>query len=491
MSTLRSIFTNTAAVFAGRVAHMAGSFAIILLISRALHAEGLGVYSIAIAFYTLAELTCDLGLTSFVTRELAKDLSQTNRYLIHAGVLALASGGIVIAVLTVVISRLGYSSDTVTSIYLLWLALVPNAVRYVLGAIFISHRRADLDAYSTLIWTIARVAASVVALRLDLGIPGIVAVYVVTSVAALLTSGYLYVRKIDTPRWEFDRGFLRSLLLGVRSFAVLAVAGSVFNQSETVILSWFQGATEVGFYGAAFKLVTLWYIIPQSFMSVVFPVLTQTYQHSRQRSELIQERAMKYLLALGLPIAIGGFGAAEPIIRQFYGPGFEQAILVYRLLTWHTALAFLNNVLWRVLLARDREDLAVRVQIVSGILRIVLSFLLVPGLGALGAALALMGGYTAYTLLHVHYVRTIGAPVPLLRTGWRPAFAAAGMGGCVYALGGQLGLVPLVGIGVVVYVALFVAIGGLSTDERELLRRGWRRLAALRSAKTAVATDAK
>ena len=75
MSTPRSIFTNTVALFIARAGYMVGSILLVFFLSRMLQAEGLGSYSTAMALFGLAELACKLGLSNFIPRELVKDLT--------------------------------------------------------------------------------------------------------------------------------------------------------------------------------------------------------------------------------------------------------------------------------------------------------------------------------------------------------------------------------------------------------------------------------
>lgn len=479
MSTPRSVFRNTIALFVARVGYMGGNILLVFYLSRLLRAEGLGSYSTAMALFGLGELVCELGLSNFIPRELAKDLSQTNRYLIHTGVLVLASAFVTVLTLAGLASHLGYSAETVISIYLISLALIPTVLRVVIGAIFICHQRAEFVTFTTLAWTIIRILISLYLLHQGHGVISLIATFTVISYLSLLNSVFFYVRYIGRPRWEFDFPFLGSMVRDLKTFVMLAIGGSVFTQSETIILSLVRDETQVGFYSAAYKLITVWYLIPGSYMGVVFPVLTQAYQQSLHKSQAIQEKSIKYLLAIALPLAVGGFAAADPIINLFYGPGFEESVVIFRVIAWHTVMAFVNNVLWRILLARDEQHLALRVQVISGGIRVGLSFLLAPSLGSLGTAWALMGGYAVYTLLHVYYVQRGGARLPFIHLSWRFALAAAVMGTFTLVFAQQLNLFILVFLAALIYAGLVFLLRAFSQEDWALFRQVWDNAQAL------------
>lgn len=206
-------------------------------------------------------------------------------------------------------------------------------------------------------------------------------------------------------------------------------------------------------------------------MEVVFPILSRTQQDSADRSQAIQQKALKYLLAIGLPLAIGSFAIAEQTITAFYGPGFEESILVFRIMAWHTILAFSNNVLWRILLARGEQHLAVLVQTASGIIRVILSFVLGNRFGAEGAAWALIGGYTVYTLMHIHYVNRGGAQLSFRKLGGRFALASVIMGAITIALTPFLSLFLLIPLAAFIYLAMVILLRAFSEEDMALFRQ--------------------
>ncbi|HDQ73654.1 MAG TPA: flippase [Chloroflexi bacterium] len=474
MNTPRNIFKNTMALFISQIIYMGGSILLVFYLSRLLQAEGLGSYSTALAFFGLGELVCELGLSNFIPRELSKDLTKTNRYLIHAGLLVVAISLVLMVIFAGIVPFFDYADETTRSIYLVSLALIPTALRVILGAIFICHQRAEFVTLTTTLWTTVKILVSLYLLYQGYGVISLILTFTVMSYLSLFTSLGFYIKYINKPRWEFDMTFLKRMAYDLRAFVVLAIGGSIFTQAELLILSWIKGEAEVGIYSAAFKLITIWYVIPTSYMQVVFPILTHTYQKSSRQSHHIQLKSLKYLLALAFPLAVGGFVVAEPVVNLFYGPGFERSVMVFRLIAWHTILAFINNVLWRALLARDEQHLALRVQIISGVIRIVASFLLIPMWGAVGAGMALMTGYTVYTLLHIYYIQRNGMQLPFLKLGGRFALASALMGAFVSVLVTRVNLFVLVLLAALVYVGLVLLLRGFSQEDWALFSQVWR-----------------
>ena len=243
-----------------------------------LQAEGLGIYATVLAVFGTASLGCELGFRSFIPRELSKDLSQTDRYLIHASLVALASALALATGLNLLVPHLGYMPQTRFGISIISLALIPTALQAVLGATFVAHQKAEFITVTTLFSVLGRILIGLVCLHLGLGVISLIVVYTAFSYLGLSVTIYLLIRHIVVPRWEIDRSFLSDMLFELRVFAGLALLNSLFSRGEVIILSLTRGETQVGFYSAALKLVMIWSMIPGSYMTAAFPVLSVAYQ---------------------------------------------------------------------------------------------------------------------------------------------------------------------------------------------------------------------
>ena len=81
--------------------------------------EGFGIYATVLAVFQTASIGCALGLPSFIPRELSKDISQTNRYLIHTSLIALLTAVFMIGVLRLLVPYLNYLPQTKFGIYII------------------------------------------------------------------------------------------------------------------------------------------------------------------------------------------------------------------------------------------------------------------------------------------------------------------------------------------------------------------------------------
>ena len=427
MNIVNRIFKNTLALTISSAGQLVGNIILYFYLSRLLQAEGLGIYSTVIAIFQTVTQGCAI-VNPFIPRELFKKPSLTNRYFVHGSLLSVTIAMVLMVGLDLLIPLFGYLPQTQAGLYIISFAFIPEALNVVVFTIFISHQKAKFITASSVIIILGRILSSLLALRLGYGVISLVVVYTAFSFLSLIINLYFLNRYIQKPHWEFDKLFFINMLRDIKYFAGTTLLNTVFSQSEVIILSLRGGETQVGFYSAALKLVTIWTMVPSSYAIASFPVLSATFKESRQKAVDLQNRSIKYLLALAFPLAVGISVTAGVIIPLFYGPGFEESIGVLRILAWFLPITFCIMVLYRVMFVRGEQHVVFRVQLLTEIVQVVLALGLIPVFGCYGAAFALLGGNLAYLIIMAYYVQRDKTALPLIQIGWRFVLASLVMG---------------------------------------------------------------
>lgn len=471
MTHARRIARNTTVLGAARIIERVGNLVITLILSRQLGASGLGVYATAIAYYGLIWTAAESGTTNLLVREIAKNKSRTSAYLFHSSLLA---GGVALVCTAggwIVIPHLSYSPELTRSLELVILALLPGILNTVQEAVFVAHERVEFETLATLGSTVALIGTSVLLLGTGHGVVSLVVAFVVVEYAVTFVYFVLIHRYITPIRADFDRGFMRSLMVDIRPFAGNSLINAAASRPEIIILSLVGTQSQVGYYTAALKLVDFWNFLPASYMVNVFPFLSRSFHLRDGRARSLQDRSIKYLLALALPLTTGLIFAARPIIDTVYGQGFGPAVPVLRIAAVSVALYALQAVLWRVLSARGEQGAVLHVYAVTTVIRLAIAYPLTVLLGEKGAALALVASYVVSVVQLAVRVHRDGTPVRIVRPVWRFVLASVVMGVVVALLGQVAGLVVLVVVAPIVYMALVVVLRAFSSEDIALFRR--------------------
>lgn len=470
MSQSRLIFKNTVAHTIANLTTRFSNILIVLFMARIFHASGVGIYSTAIAYFALIDVATNMGATTYLIREIAKSPTRTNYFVVHFSIMGGMFAALVVGLVWLILPFLGYSYELTISMYIIVLAAVPGTLNAAQYSAFIAHQKVKFVTYTSFACAVLNTGVSLYLMIQGYSVISLMVVFVIIQYLMMFIYFYFINRYITSLFWEFEFSSALQIIREIKVFAALSILGALFAQPEIIILSLLVSETEVGYYSAALKVVGLWYFIPEIFMTNVYPVLSNSYHSSDYKFQIIQDKSVKYLLALSLPLAVGIMVTANPIINLLYGPGFEPAVLLLRILAWTIPIAYISTILWRVLAARNQQHLDLFVRIITLFTRIGGGFLATALWASVGASISAVTNLLLSTYLLAAYVKDHSSTFNFLRLGWRFGFAALGMGVTIWILNEHVQLWGVVLLGGVTYVLLILLFRAFSSDDWNLFR---------------------
>jgi O-antigen/teichoic acid export membrane protein len=188
----------------------------------------------------------------------------------------------------------------------------------------------------------------------------------------------------------------------------------------------------------------------------------------------LHARAMRYLVLLGAPLAVGLAVTAPAVVRLLYGPAYAPAATPLAILAAGSLVAFSAGASPAVVHATRHQDELLRQGVLAAAVDVLLAVLLVPAAGALGAALASVAAQSLGSVLAIRAaVRHAGAAVPVGPLA-RIVGAALGMGLVaaipLLALDGAAGLAVAVTAGAAAYPLALRALRALTAEDLERAR---------------------
>lgn len=261
-------------------------------------------------------------------------------------------------------------------------------------------------------------------------------------------------------RWEI----VRPLLPRAGALVLSALLGIVIYNADFIFLRVFRGAAAVGYYNAAYTLVTFFLNLGTAYSLSLLPSLTRL-DEVRDEQHRLYHTAMAHVFAGGLPVAIGGSVLAGQIIGLLFGPAYSAAAQPFRILIWCIPLCLLRDVPLMALQAAGRESRILRVTLVAAALNLALNFAVIPRWGIAGAAMATLLTEAVRMVLALVFVGREGYQTAWVFRFWRPLIAASVMAGLLVWVN-PLSLWAAIPLGALAYVIVLAGVGGLR------LRRG-------------------
>jgi O-antigen/teichoic acid export membrane protein len=429
-----------------------------ILIARWLGVRDLGIYSAAFAYYALIAPAGELGFVNLLVREIGKDRSATNRYLVHASAIAAAASAAVIGAFWVVVPKLRLDGDLKESILIIVFALLPRTLNSIQEAIFIAHQQVRFQTYVASAGSLVNVAASLYLLETGHGLHSVFVVFVIIQYISTVVYFAIINQRIARVRPELDRSFATGFLREVRPFAGTSFLAAFFSRPEIIVLSIIGTAEQVGFYSAALKIASLWDDIPAIFMANVFPLLSRAYGSAQREFDDLRSKSLTYLLAISLPLSAGIVATASPLIAAVYGSGFDKSVIPLQILALGIPLVSLQAVLWRTLSAQDRQSLVFKTHLATVALRVGAGYLLIVLFGAIGAATSVTAALVVHSILLMAWLKRDGIELGVRDSTWRFGIAAIAMAGIAWAVASSLSVWVAVPAAMVAY-GCFLLIG--------------------------------
>lgn len=445
-----------------------------MLMLRVLGPEGAGKYAFAIVVVGYFEIFTNFGLNTLLTREVAKDRGQANRYLSNTTIMRLILCLAVAPILALFILTWPRFStlpnDTVMAVLLLALGLIPGGVSAALSSVFTAHEKMEYPAAITTVTTLVKVTLGAIVLLSGFGFVGLAAVSFVANVATMLILFYLVVKQFFLPRLEVDLAFGRSMLGISYPLMINHLLATIFFRVDVTLLQPMKGDVVVGWYTTAYKFIDGLNIVPSTFTIAIFPLMSRyaaTARDSLMRAYVV---SIKFLLIVAMPVVLFTVFYAEPIILIFGGSQYlPQSAIALQLLIWFLPFSFINSVTQYVLIAIDQQRFLTKAFLIGVTFNVVANLIFIPIFSYRAAAVITIFSELALFLPFYYCMRKHLASVQWFALAWRP-FVAALLMGLIIWWTRSASFLLVIPLALAVYATALVALGTFDEDERAVLR---------------------
>lgn len=356
-------------------------------ISRVIGASGLGIYSYCLSISTYFIVCGTLGIPIYGKREIAyvresqEEVDRTFSQLWMLQVIALA---IALALYCAVVSIIGRYKTM----------FVMCGIGIFASIFDVSWVFAGLEEFPkivgrNLITKVVSVAAIFVFVRdaNDLYVyAGCIMFANVISNVWLFIYALRYARFVPQEISSLKRHIKPALILLLPS-----VVTTIYAVIDKTMLGAISGnIAEVGFYEQSQKIVSLCTALVTSLGLVLMPRLASLFAKAdRDRITAYLGKSLKAICFLAMPMAFGLAAVSDNLVPWFYGPGFEKIIYLLRIFTPMLVFMGVSDLLGSQLLAATkRENTLLAINVSCVVLNLTLNWVLIPTLGAYGAATA-------------------------------------------------------------------------------------------------------
>lgn len=271
---------------------------------------------------------------------------------------------------------------------------------------------------------------------------------------------------------------------GVFTLAILLQ--SIINQFnsnvDNVVLGIYVSTAVISMYSLVLQLFNMYSSLSTAVSSIYLPTLSRAV-FSGESDDEITERIIKpsRIQLVILLLALSGFILfGRDFISVWVGDGYMEVYMLSCIILTTATIELSQNTITAILKAKNKLHGKTLILAASTVVNAILTFILVPKIGALGAtigtAFSLVFGYGVALNLYYHFKININMKTYYKKTYWGilPAAIIACLIGIPISLylnvGGWLGFALKALIYVVIYTAVIYFIG-LNKEEKGMVKR--------------------
>lgn len=479
MGTIQRIARNATVLLIAQVLSNLMAFFYMMYIARYLGATGFGIISFAIAFTGIFGVLVDFGLQPLTVREVARDKSLASKYLANTALMKIILAFITFGLVALAINIMGYTTQTIEVVFLVTLYVIFTSFTQMFNSIFRAYERMEFESIGYMINSALILAGVILAMKLGFSVVGFASLFALASFVIPFYCFAILRRKISNPsvawsprKLEIDWHFWKPTIKEALPFCLSTLFSTVFFWVDSVMLSYIKGDSAVGWYNAAYRIMFALLLIPTTFRSVILPVMSKFYITSESSLRLSHEKFFKYMVVLGVPIAVGITLLSQRLILLIFGTEYTNSITTLQVLMWSAVFIFMNIPFATLFAALNRQEISTKISGLALALNVILNIVLIPRYSLIGASISSLATQFLVAALSIAWGARIGYPIPAKKlTGImiKVCTASALMGIFVFYLH-NLNLVLLVLAGAFLYFGLLYLVRGIYREDILLIR---------------------
>lgn len=367
------------------IARLIGFFYTIFL-ARNLTIPEFGLYSVALAYFSLLSTISDFGFNRFLVREIAKDHLRLSNLVFNVTFLRLTVSSCLFALFAVILYMLDPDKFRVSVSLLMVLAVIPQAVALTLDGLFVALKRLQLSALSLVFLSIFTSAIGYFLVLSGFGPTGAAIALILGQLGYLVIIIVILLTQKINLLAEINFKIIREITLGSLPYGLLGILGMLYFRIDTILLSYLKGNFDTGIYSAAYKFLEAAIFIPTALSTALFPVVAKLYLEDKHKIKSVYFKSFKMMMFAGIVMVVGYLLILPYIIRIFL-PNYLFSIEALRILALSLPFIFIHIPGAQILLSTDKYlKPIILLSIFTLSFNIILNLLFIPKYGFIAAS---------------------------------------------------------------------------------------------------------
>ncbi|MGD8277926.1 MAG: flippase, partial [Gemmatimonadota bacterium] len=366
------IARNFVALGAGEILSRLIGFGCTIWVARQLGIDGYGVIGFAFTITMYAAAVTDFGLEQHGPREVALHRDDPGPLIASVGAARVVIGLALAALMAG--GGLAAPEPDGRILLLFGLTLIPagGSMRWL----HVGLQRSGVASAARVTGESLRLAILLLAVRA----PSAIAIVPLAQLAgdAVATAILLVaIRRSERLNLRIDPALAIAVLRRASPLLLANLLGYVIYNSDVILLRIARPVAEVGLYLAAYAPINLLGVLGNTIALSLIPGLAEPGRDRGARQSIV-DGAILHVMALAIPLAVGGTLLARPLITIAFGADYEPAATVLAILIWTFPLLLIRSVQQAALIAVDARGDVLRTTAWAAAMNVGLNIVIVP-----------------------------------------------------------------------------------------------------------------
>jgi O-antigen/teichoic acid export membrane protein len=471
MENVRNIAKNTLMVLVARGINSIFGFSTTIMLARYLGIEEYGKFAYIYTLLSFTVLIADLGGFQVITRELSREQGTAKNIISSALMLRIFVSAFLLIFIGVLTHFTQRDFTIKIAIYIVTIPQLIFALNTIFVAVFTANNRFGFDSLMQITSRGIEFLAIILVVYFELGFialfAGIGISYLINGFLGL----FMYLKNYNLPLFHYDLKYCKYLLYESLPIAMTTILSIAILRVDIFVLKLLKDTTDIAFFNVPYVFIYTLIIIPQSFVSVIFPILCKLgSSEEKSKFAFSYGKAFKCLYITSIPISMILICLSGPILNFTYGAKFLASTNALKIMGLSIIFLFLNSLNTFTLISIKKQHLSTISTAVAFLVNLVFDLVLIPKYGFLGASIATTLCYGMYFVLTFYFVCQSLGCLNLIYTFIKPALCAGAMA-LFIAFFHNTNLFIILPAGIIIYISSLIIVRVFPIEDIELAKR--------------------
>ena len=385
-NTRQTIIKNTFWLFLGEGIGRILKLIIIIYATRKLGVEGWGIFSYGLAFVSLFFILGDFGINTFITKEVSKDNANKQKYLATSIIIRVTLLMIFFTTALLFAPDLGKIKLSFGAILIFATFYLFESIREFAMSINRSLQKMEIEGFSKILINLLITIFGLILLFNNANPISLAIAYMLGSILSTVYIVWSIRGEFKGIILKFSKENFKIIYNFSWPVVIISLFGFLFSL-DTIMLGQMRSATDVGLYTTAQRLISFLAIVPGFIGTSIFPILSRNADDTNKLGNIFG-KVMTIILAIGIPVTIGGIIFSKQITLLILGQSYIATAPVFAILMISILASFPNIFLMNLIFSKNLQKFFILATSLGVFLNIFLNFLVIPKYGAIGAAIS-------------------------------------------------------------------------------------------------------